>query len=94
MSTIDLPRSNPPVSASCPCHDSDSNLAQHAGLSAKAYCGPAHGHAWSLEDPASCPDRVVLTCGSGQHDYQLVRDPRARRPARDHLGSVVYMPLR
>jgi hypothetical protein len=61
---------------------------------AKAYCGPAHGQDWTIIGGHTIPERVVLDATGGVHCYQLVHDPRLRRPARDHHGNFLYMPVR
>jgi len=73
VSIIGLARTVAPATSSCPGHAGDSDVAQQTGLSGKAYCGPAH--TWTLDDRSSWPARVVLTCGEGQYEYHLVRDP-------------------
>jgi hypothetical protein len=60
---------------------------------AKAYCGPAHGLTWQRQGPTSWPPRIVLASRAGPQEYRLVHDPRAHRPARDHLGNTLYMPV-
>ena len=57
---------------------------------ARAYGGSAHGHRWTVPSAAP-PDQVVLgdsTC------YRLVHAPDTHRPALDHLGNYLYMPVR
>ena len=60
---------------------------------ARAYCGPAHGHTWLLESGSSWPPRIMLVSQDGPHEYRLIHDLRAHRPARDHLGNTLYMPV-
>lgn len=60
---------------------------------ARAYCGPAHGHTWLLEGGSSWPPRIMLGSRDGPHEYRLVHDLRSHRPARDHLGNTLYMPV-
>jgi hypothetical protein len=59
---------------------------------ARAYCGPAHGQQWPIgrEGP---PARVELPGGSSMCPYRLVRHPRTGRPARDHRGNYLYVPI-
>jgi hypothetical protein len=59
---------------------------------ARAYCGPAHGQGWTISGEGQIPERVALAATGGVHHYQLVHDPRLRRPARDHHGNYLYMP--
>lgn len=61
---------------------------------ARAYCGSAHGRSWDLDPQAPPPARVRVRLGTQVLHYRLVRDPRRNRPARDHLGHYLYMPLR
>lgn len=60
----------------------------------RAYCGPAHGHSWIVDDAETPPRTVDL--GEGRHRvrYRLVHHPRTHRPARDQMGNYVYMPVR
>ena len=60
---------------------------------ARAYCGPAHGHTWLLESGSPWPRRITLVSQDGPHGYRLIHDLRAHRPARDHLGNTLYMPV-
>lgn len=59
---------------------------------ARAYCGPAHGQEWTVSagEPAAW---VELPTGASSCLYRLVRDGRTRRPARDHLGFLLYVPI-
>ena len=59
---------------------------------ARAYCGPAHGQQWPVigREP---PVWVELPCGASSALYRLVRQPRSRRPARDELGNLLYVPM-
>lgn len=59
----------------------------------RAYCGPAHGHRWALHARVP-PQSVELGDDRTRVRYQLVHHPRTRKPARDHLGNYLYMPLR
>ena len=67
---------------------------------ARAYGGPAHGRRWTVPNAAAPPDTVVLeneaaSGGEGMiTPYVLVHHPRSHRPARDHLGNYLYMPVR
>jgi hypothetical protein len=67
---------------------------------ARAYGGPAHGRWWALPSAAAPPDKVVLGDEASLDDegtataYVLVHHPRSHRPARDHLGNYLYMPVR
>lgn len=61
---------------------------------ARAYCGPAHGRTWLRAGPEAWPACVVLGSPAGPQEYRLVHDPRSHRPARDHLGNTLYMPVR
>jgi hypothetical protein len=70
--------------------------AHHAGwLEAQAYCGPAHGQQW-LMDPQDGPSAEMLfSLDDGERIcYRLILDPLTRRPARDHRGRYLYMPVR
>jgi len=60
---------------------------------AKAYCGPAHGQSWSFDAEQPPPERVDLGAADEVHSYRLVHDPRQHRPARDHHGNYLYMPI-
>ena len=65
---------------------------------ARAYGGPAHGRWWAVPSAAAPPDTVVLEDDAAPGDaatpYVLVHHPRSHRPARDHLGNYLYMPVR
>ncbi len=63
-----------------------------AAVRAKAYCGPAHGQSWGLDSARPVPDRVHLDAAGQVHCYELVRDLRLRRAARDHHGNYLYLP--
>lgn len=60
---------------------------------ARACCGPAHGRTWLREDTAAWPTRVVLASRAGPQEYRLVLARRTHRPARDHLGTTLYVPV-
>lgn len=64
-------------------------------LEAQAYCGPAHGQLW-LVDPQDGPSADMrFSVDDGEPVcYQLILDPLTRRPARDHQGRYLYMPVR
>lgn len=63
-----------------------------AGSGARAYCGELHGRSWSV--PAHSPPLVVwLAHEDTTTPYRLVLYPRSDRPARDHRGNYVYVPL-
>ena len=59
---------------------------------ARAYCGPAHGQQWPI-GPEGPPAWVELPGGSSSCPYRLVRHPRTGRPARDHRGNYLYVPI-
>lgn len=64
-----------------------------AGHCGRAYCGPAHGHCWDL-DPYRPPPWTVDLPGTDQPAvYRLVHAPGSQRPARDHLGNYLYVPM-
>ena len=60
---------------------------------ARAYCGPAHRHGWTVfgDQP---PEVVDLPVPEGIQRYRLVRHPRTGRPARDVEGALVFIPVR
>jgi hypothetical protein len=60
---------------------------------AQAYCGPAHGRRWPLNDGDPPPSEVVLKVAAQVVTYRLVRHPRSHRPAYDQRGHLLYMPL-
>jgi len=64
------------------------------GRRARAYCGPAHGQCWTVDADIELHPVVWLEGGEGSAAYQVTVDPVSRRPARDRLGNVVYMPVR
>lgn len=64
-----------------------------AGCQARAYCGPAHGHGWTV-DPTDPQPVVQLTVGAVSLCYRLIVHPRTHQPARDHQGRLLYMPVR
>lgn len=64
----------------------------HLIAHARAYCGPAHGRSWTIDDCTHLPDRVELTTRGATRCYRLVRDPHTRRPAHDREGNVLYLP--
>ena len=59
---------------------------------ARAYRGPAHGMQWTVTgpEPSAC---VELPWGTSSVLYRLVPRPHSDRPARDHLGYYLYVPL-
>ncbi len=71
------------------CAPASAMVAAHA----KAYCGPAHGQSWVIDDVHSLPEQLDLEFDGAVHVYRLVHDPRAGRPARDHSGNYLYMPV-
>lgn len=60
---------------------------------ARAYCGPAHGQCWTVDAEVELQP-VVWLGGAESAPYHVTLDPATRRPARDRLGNVVYMPVR
>jgi hypothetical protein len=60
--------------------------------SARAYCGPAHGHSWDLSGPP--PPVVSLGVGTDVWLYRLVHHPDTGLPALDHLDNYLYVPTR
>jgi len=60
---------------------------------ARAYCGPAHGLSWGVAGDGSPPAVAELDTGARLVRYRLVRQPRNRQPARDHLGNYLYVPV-
>jgi hypothetical protein len=59
---------------------------------ARAYCGPAHGHSWDLR---GAPPRLVsLRVGGDVWSYRLVHNPDTGRPALDHMDNYLYVPGR
>jgi hypothetical protein len=61
---------------------------------ARAYCGPAHGHCWTVDTDVELQPVVWLRSGTQPAAYRVTLDPVTRRPARDRLGNAVYMPVR
>ena len=62
---------------------------------ARAYCGPAHGRCWAVDSDIEVQAVVWLRAGGAESvAYRVALDPVSRRPARDRLGNVVYMPVR
>lgn len=59
---------------------------------ARAYCGPAHGVSWAVADHQPPATAVHLLVAGEELEYQLVRHPLTRQPARDRLGNYLYMP--
>jgi hypothetical protein len=47
---------------------------------------------WTVTE-AEPPACVELPCGTSSVLYRLVRRPHSNRPARDHLGYYVYVPV-
>jgi hypothetical protein len=60
---------------------------------ARAYCGDAHRHGWTVPDGVP-PEVVELPVPAGTQRYRLVRHPRTGRPARDAHGALVFIPVR
>lgn len=60
---------------------------------ARAYCGPAHGHCWTVDVDGSPPDLVELPVESRPVRYRLTRQPSTGLPVRDHLGNYLYVPV-
>lgn len=60
---------------------------------ARAYCGPAHHRCWTLPPSTDPPALVDLPVPDGSVRYRLVRHPRSGRPARDHCGNFLYVPV-
>jgi hypothetical protein len=60
---------------------------------ARAYCGEAHQHGWTVPDGPP-PEVVELAVPTGTRCYRLVRDPRTGSPARDAHGALVFVPVR
>ncbi|CAB4904070.1 MAG: hypothetical protein F2825_02240 [Actinobacteria bacterium] len=65
-----------------------------AGAAARAWCGPGHGQEWT-SPPGEVPADVVelATAADGNWSYRLVLHPVTQRPARDHHGRLVYLPV-
>lgn len=63
-------------------------------VSARAYCGPAHRHSWTLAADGPLPEEVLLAQDGKTYRYRLVHDLRERRPARDEYGDWMYLPAR
>ena len=61
---------------------------------ARAYCGPAHGQCWIVDTDIEVQSVVWLEGAAESAAYRVTFDPATRRPARDRLGNVVYMPVR
>ena len=59
---------------------------------ARAHSGPAHGMQWTVTDTEPTA-WVELPWGASSVLYRLVRRPHSDRPARDHLGYYLYVPL-
>ena len=61
---------------------------------ARAWCGPAHGMLWQLT-PGAPPVGAIdlVTVADGAWTYRLVVHPLTHRPARDHQGRFVYLPV-
>ncbi len=75
-----------------PLRSKPTSTASPAVVPAKAYCGPAHGQSWNTDSGRPLPLQIHLDVAGRAHCYQLVRDLRMRRPARDHHGNYLYMP--
>lgn len=62
---------------------------------ARAYCGKAHGISWTvIQDQAPEKVAVATSHGTAAHSvsaYQLVRQPRSGRPAKDSQGNYLYL---
>lgn len=64
-----------------------------ARAEAQAYCGPAHGQRWAVDEQVDVPAVVDLAVAGGSIvRYRLVTHPRTGRPARDHRGRYLYLP--
>ena len=61
---------------------------------ARAFCGPAHGRAWTLTADGAPAPVVDVQVNGEVVAYRLVHHPRTRRPIRDDHGSFLYMPVR
>jgi hypothetical protein len=70
------------------------SVTQAVRRTARAYCGPAHGQHWIIDSDIEFPAVVWLEGLTEAAAYRLARNPATRRPARDRLGNVVYMPKR
>jgi len=60
---------------------------------ARAYGGSAHRLCWFVLAEQDAPSEIDLGLDGQAELYRLVHHPRTGRPARDHLGNLVYMPL-
>ena len=58
---------------------------------AAAYCGPAHGLNWPIEDSIPA-DLVELSVGGEPVWYRLARHPRTGAPATDRVSRLLYVP--
>lgn len=67
--------------------------ARSGAQAARAYSGAAHRLCWFLPSEEEAPLAVDLGTDGPTQRYRLVHHPRTRRPARDHLGNLVYMPI-
>lgn len=64
-----------------------------ADVESQAYCGPAHGQRWAVDEQVDLPAVVDLAvAGACPVRYRLVTHPRSGRPARDHQGRYLYLP--
>lgn len=59
---------------------------------ARAYGGSAHGQQWPVRGHEP-PAWVELPVGASSCFYRVARQPRTGRPARDHLGNYLYVPI-
>lgn len=66
-----------------------------AHVQARAHCGPAHGHPWTVDpDAGPAPVAVLPTRDEATSPYRLIAHPRSLRPACDHQGRYLYLPVR
>jgi hypothetical protein len=64
------------------------------GSEARAWCGPGHGLEWAAPSHQLPADVVELaTQADGDWSYRLALHPVTGRPAHDHLGRLVYLPV-
>ena len=62
----------------------------HAARAA-AYCGPAHGLNWPIDDSAPA-ELVELSVRGKPTWYRLARHPRTGAPATDRVSRLLYVP--
>jgi hypothetical protein len=58
---------------------------------AAAYCGPAHGLKWPIDDSIPA-DLVELSVRGKPTWYRLARHPRTGAPATDRVSRLLYVP--